>query len=709
MTTARLKLPEITQSQASKHLTHNEALAMLDIYAGASLNSVTTATPPSVPVEGSAFFVPEGATGDWAPNEGKIAFRFNAEWHYIDLPTGWIFEILDEERVVVARASGIADVGGAGVEFSEYGLGANAKFITLTDYNDLDQYQTGFYSVFHSDVSAVANAPAFKSATNVNAIIKLVKESDRFTVEVIETKRSDSTHHRVKVGASTWGGWRDLWAEIAAAAGSGGGSELTAAEIKTLYESNADTNAFTDAEEAAIANLGSAASRDVGTGNGNLMEVGAGGLLSNGIPVTDFNNITTDSAFLRADPSASNLPTGAGTNNWAGFHIERFDTTYFDFWAGLTENRYFARTFNNGARDWVEFLTTGNSVNALEHGVGSDDVPTVFDLTADVKTGFCKFRADYPGAPAANSGSTLWYTGTITKGTGGRVTYDFDLVTGGTPRKYIGERIGATGSIRWREVHPEVTLLIDSKDVVDMPDVTGFYAIEGSGILNFPETSGNWQFLNLNRSSTGDGKIAYCGIIALNRDTGKMYTGSYNAARAEGDKFRWFEVLTTLNHDPTTIDKSTGKAYVDVSAGDVTLTADQSNVPVIQLGGTPGTSRTLTVAPLERMWVVTNDSDGGCTLTTGAGGTVFLEAGYQYVVFGDGTGVRAAVTIAPNGLKMNGDLILPIYSTATVPDPSTRYMVAIGVTDGDSGAPCLAVSDGGSWKRVALGATISSS
>lgn len=152
---------------------------------------------------------------------------------------------------------------------------------------------------------------------------------------------------------------------------------------------------------------------------------------------------------------------------------------------------------------------------------------------------------------------------------------------------------------------------------------------------------------------------------------------------------------------------STGKAYVDVTGGNQTLDSSQSDVPVIQLGGTPGTSRTLTLAALERMWVVTNDSDSGCTLTTGSGGTVYLESGYQYVVFGDGVGVRAAVTIAPNGLKMNGDLILPIYSVASLPDPSTRYMVTVGCTDGDSGGPCLAVSDGGSWKRVSLGATVS--
>ncbi|QJI53363.1 ribonuclease III [Alteromonas phage vB_AcoS-R7M] len=152
-----------------------------------------------------------------------------------------------------------------------------------------------------------------------------------------------------------------------------------------------------------------------------------------------------------------------------------------------------------------------------------------------------------------------------------------------------------------------------------------------------------------------------------------------------------------------------GKAYVDVTSGNQTLNATQASVPVIQIDGTPGTSRTITLPALEQMWVVANDSNAGCTLQTGSGGTIFLEAGYQYVIFGDGTGIRAAVTIAPQGLKMNGDLILPIYTTASAPDPTTRYMVCIGVTDGDGGDPCLAVSDGGAWKRVALGATISAS
>ena len=46
---------------------------------------------------------------------------------------------------------------------------------------------------------------------------------------------------------------RALREDVDAIDGGGSGSDLTAAEVKTLYESNADTNEFSDAEEAIVA------------------------------------------------------------------------------------------------------------------------------------------------------------------------------------------------------------------------------------------------------------------------------------------------------------------------------------------------------------------------------------------------------------------------------------------------------------------------
>lgn len=66
--------------------------------------------------------------------------------------------------------------------------------------------------------------------------------------------------------------------------------------------------------------------------------------------------------------------------------------------------------------------------------------------------------------------------------------------------------------------------------------------------------------------------------------------------------------------------------------------------------------------------------------------------------------------VIPNfewGMVVGGELSIPLYTVASAPNPATRYGKIIGVTNGNSGALCLAMSDGGAWRRIPLGATIS--
>ena len=49
---------------------------------------------------------------------------------------------------------------------------------------------------------------------------------------------------------------------------------------------------------------------------------------------------------------------------------------------------------------------------------------------------------------------------------------------------------------------------------------------------------------------------------------------------------------------------------------------------------------------------------------------------------------------------------LKVYNVAGVPSASTAGKL-IWVTDGNSGQPTVAVSDGSNWKVIAFGATIS--
>jgi|TARA_Y100001970_G_C14180601_1_gene829615 hypothetical protein len=63
-------------------------------------------------------------------------------------------------------------------------------------------------------------------------------------------------------------------------------------------------------------------------------------------------------------------------------------------------------------------------------------------------------------------------------------------------------------------------------------------------------------------------------------------------------------------------------------------------------------------------------------------------------------GVINDCTIQDPNLRLNS------YSVSSAPANAPAARI-IYVTDGDGGNPCLAVGNGSAWKRIALGATIS--
>lgn len=87
--TARLDLPLIKPSQAQKHVTHNEALQVLDGLVQAALEEVGAETPPFEPDPGTLFALGASPTGDWLDQGGKLAFRSGEGWIFIDPQQGW--------------------------------------------------------------------------------------------------------------------------------------------------------------------------------------------------------------------------------------------------------------------------------------------------------------------------------------------------------------------------------------------------------------------------------------------------------------------------------------------------------------------------------------------------------------------------------------------------------------------------------------------
>lgn len=81
--TGRFELPLITPQQAQKHVTHNEALTLVDGLMHLAVRSFgQNSPPPSVEVD-DAFVVGVSPVGDWYGHAGKLAFNTAAGWRFV--------------------------------------------------------------------------------------------------------------------------------------------------------------------------------------------------------------------------------------------------------------------------------------------------------------------------------------------------------------------------------------------------------------------------------------------------------------------------------------------------------------------------------------------------------------------------------------------------------------------------------------------------
>lgn len=103
--TPLLSLPLILPSQAQKHVTHNEALRLLDVLVQLAVLDRTRTTPPAAPVEGDRHLIAANAVGEWAGRTGQIAAFWGGAWLYLEPRDGWMVRVIGE-GVTLARANG---------------------------------------------------------------------------------------------------------------------------------------------------------------------------------------------------------------------------------------------------------------------------------------------------------------------------------------------------------------------------------------------------------------------------------------------------------------------------------------------------------------------------------------------------------------------------------------------------------------------------
>jgi hypothetical protein len=105
-TSPRLDLPYLLPSQAQKHVTHNEALARLDLLVQMTVQALDAETPPAAPEPGQAFGLGPAPVAAWAGQGGRLAVWDGVAWAFATPAEGWCaFDLTAGRPMVFAGGS----------------------------------------------------------------------------------------------------------------------------------------------------------------------------------------------------------------------------------------------------------------------------------------------------------------------------------------------------------------------------------------------------------------------------------------------------------------------------------------------------------------------------------------------------------------------------------------------------------------------------
>jgi hypothetical protein len=110
--TSNLALPQILSAQAQKHVTHNDALLLLDGMVQIGVLSRVLTTPPGSPTDGDRYIVASGATGLWTGWDLNVAFWTDGAWLRLVPRRGWLAWSVADAGLYVWNGTAWTPVGG---------------------------------------------------------------------------------------------------------------------------------------------------------------------------------------------------------------------------------------------------------------------------------------------------------------------------------------------------------------------------------------------------------------------------------------------------------------------------------------------------------------------------------------------------------------------------------------------------------------------
>ena len=91
-----LALPFLESGQAQKHVTHNEALRLLDTLVQLAVLDRGVAAPPGSPAEGERWIVGSSASGAFTGHADEVAAWQDGAWQFSAPQPGWVAFVVDE-------------------------------------------------------------------------------------------------------------------------------------------------------------------------------------------------------------------------------------------------------------------------------------------------------------------------------------------------------------------------------------------------------------------------------------------------------------------------------------------------------------------------------------------------------------------------------------------------------------------------------------
>ncbi len=331
--TTHLLLPYILASQAQKHVTHNEALRLLDAMVQLSVLDRNRTTPAASPADGDRHLVASGATGLWAGWDLNVAFWVDGVWMRLVPRPGWLAWIAAEQAFVVWTGSAW-DFVGEPVDVSD------AVFSLV---NDADPTKKALFSLsgITTGTTRTFTLPNTSSELAILAGTQTFSGNKTFSGTLTASGTVTVSAAAASIGTAT----------TTATYGMGTGATTTGI-TKTLNLGTGGAPGSTT-----VVNIGSATA-------------GAGGTTVINTPTVTFANAVTQVGMPQANLTAQLLGLGGATaDSYNRLSINAPAMLFNNAGAGIeaTVNK------NAPANDAAFAFKTGFSARALIGLLGSDD------------------------------------------------------------------------------------------------------------------------------------------------------------------------------------------------------------------------------------------------------------------------------------------------------------------------------------------------